>query len=147
MKTGILLVNLGTPDSPSIRDVRKYLTEFLNDPYIIDIPLLKRFFLVNFIIVPFRAPKTTRLYKEIWTDKGSPILMHGIDVKEKLQEELGEDYIVELGMRYQHPDLKSALEKLKAENVSKIIVVPMYPQYASSTTGTTIEKIKKAFKW
>ena len=148
MKTGVLLVNLGTPDSPSIKDVRKYLTEFLNDPYVIDIPLLRRFFLVNFIIVPFRAPKTAKLYKEIWTDKGSPLLMHGIDVKEKLQEELGENFIVELGMRYKHPDLKSALEKLKAENISKIIVVPMYPQYASSTTETTIEKIKKITdKW
>jgi ferrochelatase len=140
MKTGVLLINLGTPDSPSTKDVRKYLTEFLNDPRVIDINPIGRFLLVNGIIVPFRAPKSAKLYQQIWTKEGSPLLLHGLRAKKLLQEELGADYVVELGMRYQKPSLESALEKLRAERVAKIILIPMYPQYASSSTGSSIEK-------
>lgn len=83
-KTGILLVNLGTPDSPAVKDVRKYLFELLNDPRVIDIPAALRFFLVNFIIIPFRAPKSAEIYKLLWTEKGSPIIIYGNSVKGKL---------------------------------------------------------------
>ena len=83
--TGVLLIQLGTPDSPSVRDVRKYLSEFLNDPRVIDIPYLLRKFLVNIIIVPFRAPKSAKLYKQLWTDKGSPLLFYSESLKEKVQ--------------------------------------------------------------
>src|SRR5947207_2851515 len=103
MKTGILLVNLGTPESPSTGDVRKYLREFLMDPRVIDISPINRFFLVNFIIAPFRAPKSAKLYRQILTEKGSPLLYYSIRQKELLQEKLGKDYQVELGMRYQSP--------------------------------------------
>ena len=137
---GVLLINLGTPDSPSTADVRKYLTQFLNDRRVIDINPVGRFFLVNGIIVPFRASRSAKLYKQIWTEKGSPLLFHGQDVKNKLQQSLGENFAVELGMRYQSPSIESALEKLRLKKVSKIILVPLYPQYASSSTGSSIEK-------
>ncbi|MEJ5263609.1 MAG: ferrochelatase, partial [Ignavibacterium sp.] len=147
-KTGVLLVNLGTPDSPSVKDVRRYLFEFLNDPRVIDIPAALRFFLVNFIIVPFRAPKSAEVYKMLWTDKGSPILLHGESVKEKLQKELGEEFDVELAMRYQNPSLDDILARMRVKNYKKIIVIPLFPQYASATSGSVIEKVMKIVsKW
>ena len=146
MKTGVLLINLGTPDSPSTKDVRKYLTEFLNDPYVIDLPWLKRLLLVNLIIIPFRAPKSAKLYKEIWTDEGSPLLIHGKAVSEKLQRSLGDQYEVMLAMRYQNPSIKSVLQQMDKANYSRIIALPLYPQYASSSTGSTIAKVKEAVK-
>lgn len=148
MKTGVLLINLGTPDSPSTSDVRKYLTEFLNDPRVIDINPVGRFLLVNGIIVPFRASKSAKLYQQIWTDKGSPLLLHGTTVKQQLQLTLGTNYVVELGMRYQSPSIASALDKLRLAKVSKIIIIPLYPQYASSSTGSSIDKALKIIrKW
>jgi ferrochelatase len=145
MKTGILLVNLGTPNSPASGDVRKYLREFLNDPRVIDIPWLSRKMLVNFIIVPFRAPKSAKQYVEIWTKEGSPLLIYGEKLKSKLQKKLGDTFVVELAMRYQQPSIKKTLDKL-AHKVQKLIVVPLYPHYASSSTGSTVEKIMQEMK-
>ena len=143
MKTGVLLINLGTPDSPSVSDVRKYLFQFLNDPRVIDIPWLARTLLVNLIIVPFRAPKSSKIYKELWTENGSPLLIYGNELKEKVQGELGNGFTVELAMRYQKPSIESVLEKMRKENYKKIVVVPLYPQYASSSTGSTLELVFK----
>ncbi|MCW3105263.1 MAG: hemH [Bacteroidetes bacterium] len=148
MKTGVLLINLGTPDSPSTPDVRKYLTQFLNDPRVIDISPVGRFILVNGIIVPFRASKSAKLYQQIWTKEGSPLLVNSNKVKEKLQQELGDGFIVELGMRYQSPSIGSALDKLRAAQVSNIIMIPLYPQYASSSTGSSVEEAMRILgKW
>lgn len=148
MKTGVLLINLGTPDSPAVSDVRKYLFQFLNDPRVIDIPWLARMLLVNLIIVPFRAPKSAKIYKELWTEKGSPLLFYGNELKDKVQAELGDDFTVELAMRYQSPSIESVLEKMRKENYKKIVVVPLYPQYASSSTGSTLELVLKTIsKW
>lgn len=143
MKKGVLLINLGTPDSPSKANVRKYLTEFLNDPRVIDISAVGRFMLVNGIIVPFRSGKSAKLYREIWTHDGSPLLLNTIKLTDKVRKQLGDDYIVEFAMRYQNPSIASALEKLRQEKVSSITVLPLYPQYASSSTGSTIEKVMK----
>jgi protoporphyrin/coproporphyrin ferrochelatase len=140
MKTGVLLINLGTPDSPKTSDVRKYLTQFLNDPRVIDINPIARFLLVNGIIVPFRAPKSAKLYEKIWTKEGSPLLTNSIKMKILLQKELGDNFVVELGMRYQSPSLESALDKLRLAQVDKIIMIPLYPQYASSSTGSSVEE-------
>src|SRR3982751_923413 len=96
--TGVLLINLGTPDSPAVGDVRTYLSQFLNDPRVIDIPWLLRKILVNLIIVPFRAPKSARIYQKLWTPNGSPLLFYSRRVRELLQQELGEDYDVHLAM-------------------------------------------------
>jgi len=147
-KTGVLLINLGTPDSPSVKDVRKYLFEFLNDPRVIDIPAVARFFLVNFIIVPFRTPKSAKRYKELWTENGSPISFYGRSVQKRLKQSLGDNFEIELAMRYQNPGLDEVLSQMKKNNYDKIVIVPLFPQYASATTGSTIEKVMKIIgKW
>lgn len=146
MKTGILLINLGTPDSPSTSDVRKYLTQFLNDPRVIDINPIGRFLLVNGIIVPFRSSKSAKLYQHIWTPEGSPLLTNSYKQKKLLQESLGDKYVVELGMRYQNPSIESAIEKLKAANIDKIVAIPLYPQYATSSTTSSIEETQRILK-
>ena len=147
-KTGVLLINLGTPDSPSVKDVRKYLFEFLNDPRVIDIPAIARFFLVNFIIVPFRAPKSAKVYRDLWTEKGSPILLYGESAKTKLQEQLGEKYKVELAMRYKNPSLNNVIKQMENKNYGMIIILPLFPQYASASTGSAIEKaVKLISRW
>lgn len=141
MKTGVLLVNVGTPDSFDVKDVRKYLSEFLNDPRVIDLPWLYRKLLVNLIIVPFRSPKTASLYKKIWTEEGSPLLKYGKILKEQLQKELGNNYFVEMAMRYRKPGLEESLENFKKLHLDKLIILPLFPQYASASTGTVLEKV------
>lgn len=143
LKTGVLLINLGTPDSPEVKDVRKYLREFLSDERVIDISALGRWFLVNLIIAPFRSPKSSAEYKKLWTKEGSPLLTYGIKTKELLQQELGEDYIVSFGMRYQNPSIESALQVFKDTQVKELVVIPLYPQYASASTGSTIQKVNE----
>lgn len=147
-KTAVLLVNLGTPDSPSVADVRSYLGQFLNDPRVIDIPWLLRKVLVNLIIVPFRAPKSAKIYQKLWTEKGSPLLYYSQRVKELLQAELGESHEVFLAMRYKNPSIPDVLEMIRKKNYGKIIVLPMFPQYASATTGSAHEEIMRVVtKW
>ncbi|MES2458278.1 MAG: ferrochelatase [Bacteroidota bacterium] len=147
-KKGVLLVNLGTPDSPEVADVRKYLDQFLMDERVIDINAFKRTLLVKGIIVPFRSPKTSKLYKEIWDENGSPLLYFSKIQAGMLQEELGRDYQVELAMRYQNPSILSALEKMKAGLVESIKVIPMFPQYASASTGSVIQSVMEILsKW
>lgn len=146
MVKGVLLINLGSPDSPSVKDVKKYLSEFLNDSFVMDINPVWRFFLVNFIIIPFRAPKSARLYKQIWTKKGSPLIMHSNRQKKLLQQSLGSDFAVELGMRYQNPSIENAFKNLLKKKVSTITVIPLYPQYAYSSTVSTIAEIKRLMK-
>lgn len=141
-KTGILLLNLGTPQSPETADVRKYLHEFLCDARVIDIPWLQRQLLVKFIIAPFRAPKSAKQYKEIWTKEGSPLLIHSQNLKTKLQKKMGDGFVVELGMRYQQPSISEALNKLlKTGGLGKIIIVPLYPQYSASATSSSVDKV------
>lgn len=142
----ILLINLGTPDDPTPGKVGKYLTQFLNDKRVIDINPIGRFFLVNGIIVPFRRFKSSKLYQAIWTKEGSPLLLHSIDLKNKLQKEVPADVHVELAMRYQTPSLKNALENLRKLRPDKIHIIPLYPQYASSSTGSTLEDVLNRIK-
>jgi ferrochelatase len=146
-KTGVILVNVGTPDSTSTADVRKYLREFLMDKRVIDIPFVSRWFLINFIIAPFRAPKSAKEYRKLWTERGSPLLFHAEDLREKLLDQLGEEhYQIEIAMRYQSPSIQKALENLKKSNVKKIIVLPLFPQYASASTGTVADKVMEVVK-
>ncbi|MDB5032052.1 ferrochelatase [Mucilaginibacter sp.] len=146
-KKGILLVNLGTPDSPSTADVRKYLNEFLMDPRVIDINPVLRTFLVQGIIVPFRAPKSAKLYQQIWSaETGSPLLYYSKLQHKALQERLGDEYHVELAMRYQSPSIESALQRLKDALVSDITVIPLFPQYASASTGSVHDKVMELVK-
>ena len=142
-KTGVLLINLGTPDSPETSDVRKYLREFLMDGEVIDIPPFQRWMLVNLIIAPFRGPKSSVEYKKVWTDEGSPLLIYGEQVRDKLQAKMGGDFKVVLAMRYQNPSLRKGLEELKAAGVDRFVAIPLYPQYATATTRSTITKLEK----
>ncbi len=144
--TGVLLINLGTPDSPSVPDVRRYLREFLMDRRVIDIPPVNRFFLINGVIAPLRAPKSARVYKELWDEKGSPLLYYGLEVKQLLQKQLGDEYLVSFGMRYQNPSLKSAIRELEGLGLERIIIVPLFPQYASASTGSAIEEAMDIIK-
>ncbi len=147
-KTGVLLVNLGTPDQPTVNKVRSYLFQFLNDKRVIDLPWLLRKMLVNLIIVPFRAPSSTKIYKKLWTDGGSPIISHGKSVQKKLQLSLGDQYEVFLAMRYKNPSLTSVLAEMKKKNFEKIIILPLFPQYASATTGSVQEEVMRIIsKW
>jgi ferrochelatase len=140
-KKGILLVNLGTPDSPKVSDVRRYLDEFLMDGRVVDVPAPVRALLVKGIIVPFRGPKSAKTYQAIWTENGSPLMYYSVRTAELLQERLGDEYHVELAMRYQNPSIQSALDKLKAAKVDSIKVIPLFPQYASATTGSVHDKV------
>jgi protoporphyrin/coproporphyrin ferrochelatase len=148
-KKGVLLVNLGTPDSPETKDVRKYLDEFLMDARVIDVNPVLRTFLVKGVIVPFRSPKSAKLYKEIWDDKtGSPLLHYSKLQHQLLADRLGDDYQVELAMRYQSPSIESALDRLKASLVESIQVIALFPQYASASTGSVYEKVMSIVgKW
>lgn len=138
---GVLIVNLGTPDSPDTSSVRRYLREFLMDGRVIDIPYPFRFLLVNGIIAPFRAPKSAKIYQELWEERGSPLKFYGEDVVKDLQKQLGEGYCVRLAMRYQNPDLASTLNEMHQLNLKKLIIVPLFPQYASATTGSVYERV------
>lgn len=146
MKTGVLLVNLGTPDSPHPKDVKRYLTEFLTDGRVIDLPAIRRNLLVRGLIVPKRYKESAKLYASIWGEEGSPLLTYGKKVARELQERLGESFHVELAMRYQNPSIEKGLLKLKT--CDKLIVFPLFPQYASATTGSVHEKVLSILsKW
>ncbi len=142
-KTGVLLVNLGTPDSPSRGDVYKYLKEFLLDKRVIDTNWLTRNLLVRGIIAPFRSGDSAKLYKMLWTKDGSPLKFYGERLAEGVRKKLGGDYVVELAMRYQSPSIKSRLEKVLKEHISELIVVPLFPHYASASTGSAHEEVMR----
>ena len=149
-KTCVLLIQLGTPDSPKTSDVRKYLSEFLNDPRVIDLPFIARLLLVNGIIVPFRAPKSAKIYQELWDMSGgvSPLITHTENVTQLLQEKMDEQFTVEFAMRYQNPSMDMVLEKIRKVNYDKIIIIPLFPQYASASSGSAIEKTMNIIrKW
>lgn len=142
-KVGVLLINLGTPDSAKVGDVRRYLTEFLNDPRVIDISWLGRKLLVNLIIVPFRAPKSAKIYKALFDSNNgvSPLLEYGESLKSKLSDKFkNEDVTIELAMRYGKPSLNEVCARMEKAGYDEVIVFPLFPQYASSSTGSALEK-------
>ncbi len=143
IKKALILVNTGTPDSPEVKDVRKFLSAFLNDRRVIDLPWLVRKMLVNFIIVPFRSNRSAGLYRRLWTKEGSPLLVSLENLVAGLQKITGNGCDVYGAMRYGNPSLKETLMKIKEENYDEIIVLPLYPHYASSTTGSVHALIMK----
>lgn len=138
---GILLVNLGTPKSYQPGAVFSYLNEFLTDARVIDIPWVQRQLLVRGIIVPTRFKQSAKLYEQVWTAQGSPLLVHGKNLTQALQGNLGSDFKVSLAMRYQNPSIQEGLEELKKANVKEILIFPLFPQYASATTGSVHQKV------
>jgi ferrochelatase len=145
-KKGVLLVNLGTPDSTAVSDVRKYLREFLMDKRVIDIPAFPRWLLVNGIIAPFRSPKSAAEYRKLWDERGSPLKYYTDDITGLLSKKLSEEYSVKFAMRYQSPSLKSVLEEFQREEVASLHVIPLFPQYASATTGSIIDRVMEITK-
>lgn len=142
MATGLLLINLGTPDEPTPPAVRRYLREFLSDPRVIDIHPVGRALLLNLVILPFRPKKSAHAYQSIWDkDRGSPLLYHSRDLQAGVQAALGSEWKVELGMRYGSPSLPEALAALRAAAVDRIVVLPLFPQYAASSTGTALRRV------
>jgi ferrochelatase len=140
-KRGILLVNLGSPDSPSVSDVRKYLREFLMDPCVIDVPYPIRFVIVHGCVLPFRPRASAKAYASIWTEQGSPLATISASLQQRLHERTG--LPVELGMRYQKPTIESALARLIAAGVDEALVAPLFPHSAKSSYGSAVERVKQ----
>lgn len=146
--TLVLLLNLGTPDAPTKSKVRTYLSQFLNDRRVIDIPYLSRKLLVNGIIVPFRTGNSTKIYKKVWTDEGSPLLLYTESLTKKLREKFKGEADVEFAMRYQNPSMESVLLNAQKKNYKRIVVIPLYPQYAASSSGSSLEEFYRIIsKW
>ena len=143
-KTGVLLVNLGTPERPVCPGLRDYLGEFLMDPRVIELPKFFRAILVKGIIVNVRSHKSAATYREIWTDEGSPLLINSLSLGNKTGDRLGSNYEVEVAMRYGKPSVEQKLKALHDKGVRKIVVIPLYPQYSGSTNGSTFDAVAKA---
>lgn len=142
-RTGVLLINLGTPDAPTPEAVGRYLREFLMDGFVIDIPAPLRWFLVNVLIVPRRKYQSAAAYQKVQLPEGSPLLVYTRALTQKVAE-LGDEYLVEFAMRYGNPSIHSALARLKQQEVGRIIVLPLYPQYAESSFETAVVETKRS---
>ncbi len=138
---GILLVNLGTPGVPDKKHVGQFLTEFLSDPLVVDLPRWFWIPLLKLVLIPLRRGRTTEAYKKIWLDDGSPLAVHSAALCRGLQQQLGEWGQVRLAMRYGKPDIQGALLELRKAGVEKLIVLPLYPQYSATTTESVFDAV------
>jgi protoporphyrin/coproporphyrin ferrochelatase len=147
-RTGVLLINLGTPDAPTARAVRPYLKQFLSDPRVVEIPRVLWWLILNLFILPTRAEKSAKKYASIWEKDGSPLRLHTIRQAKLLQGYLVHaghpDIPVEYAMRYGNPSIESALIKLKSAGVTRLLVTPLYPQYAASSTASAFDAVASA---
>lgn len=145
-KQGLLLINLGTPDGPDTKSVRRYLREFLSDPRVVDIPTPIRILVLNLLILPFRPKQSAHAYQKIWQENGSPLLIYSRELAQKTADVLNNRYHVSLGMRYGNPSIESAVDELINKGCQKITVLPLFPQYSSAATGSAIEKTLNILK-
>jgi protoporphyrin/coproporphyrin ferrochelatase len=143
---GVILVNLGTPNSYGVKDVGIYLKEFLMDSRVIDMPWITRSLLVKGVIVPKRVKDVAAMYKELWIDEGSPLKVYLEHSKKYLTDKIGSEVHVDIAMRYQEPNLEKALEKCRFLGLKRLLIFPLFPQYASATTGSVIEKAMEIVK-
>ena len=141
---GVLLVNLGTPDAPTTQAVRRYLKQFLWDPRVVDYPRWLWWLILNGIILRVRPAKSAAAYREVWTERGSPLLFHSADLANALQSRLAGDARVELAMTYGNPSVAAGLDRLLAAGVSRIVVLPLYPQYSGTTTAAVADAVSAA---
>lgn len=141
-KTGVLLINLGTPEAPTVPAVRRYLKQFLLDPKVIDLPVVVRWLIVHLLILPFRPKRSAELYQKIWTTEGSPLLVHSEALLSRVRERLGDGFCVALGMRYGQPSIESSLQELKAKQCQELIVLPLFPQFSSSATESALNAVR-----
>lgn len=149
-RIGVLLTNLGTPEAPTTKALRKYLSEFLSDPRVVEIPRLLWLLILHGIILRVRPKKSAHAYQTVWTERGSPLKFHTEDqasaISQRLNNEGEGEIVVDYAMRYGDPTITSSLEKMAARNCDKILVLPLYPQYASATGGSTFDAIAKEFR-
>src|SRR6266446_567837 len=138
---GVLLVNLGSPDSSSVSDVRRYLREFLMDGRVLDVNWLARFFIVHFAILPSRPKQSAHAYQSIWTPAGSPLVVTSRNVQSKLQPRVSVP--VELAMRYQNPSIQNAVRQLAQKGVDDLLLIPLFPHYAMSSYESAVERVKE----
>ena len=143
-KIGVLLVNLGTPDAPTTSAVRKYLAEFLSDPRIVEMPRIIWWLILNIIILNIRPQRSKKLYKKIWSKDGSPLLVISKNIVTKIKNSkniLKKNILVDLAMRYGNPSIKKALDNYRENNITKLVVIPMFPQYSAATTASIFDKL------
>lgn len=141
-KVGVLLVNLGSPEAPTTSRVRRFLREFLGDPRVVNLPRALWWVILNFFVLPFRPRKSAHAYRQIWTDKGSPLMFYTRQLSEKLVDSIGSDNVrVDYAMRYGKPKVADKLNALKAQDVDEIVVLPLYPQYSSTTTASIYDAV------
>lgn len=145
MKPAALLINIGSPDSLDIKDVKSYLTKFLMDPRVIDYPYWLRHILIKMIIIPRRAPNSKEAYEQVWTEEGSPLLVYTRQLIEKLNQ-TSEQYDWFWAMRYSKPSIEEQLRKIIASGYKEIVLFPAYPQFADSATSSSIDEVKEALK-
>ena len=144
MPHGLLLINLGTPDEPTTPAVRRYLREFLGDPRVLDINPIGRALLLNLVILPRRPAKSAHAYQAIWDpERGSPLKYHSVDLAAGVAAALGGEWRVELAMRYGQPSIEAGLDALIAAKVDKIVVLPLFPQHAMSSTETAVARVEE----
>jgi ferrochelatase len=141
--TGVLLINLGTPDAPQTREVRRYLAEFLSDPRVLDMPWIARMALLHGVILRTRPAQSAAAYQKVWTDAGSPLLVHSEALAARVGEALGPAYRVALGMRYGSPSIATALDRLLAEPLEQLTVLPLFPQWSSAATESALVKLRQ----
>jgi ferrochelatase len=141
--TGLLLINLGTPEEPTVPAVRRYLREFLSDPRVIDINPVGRWLLLNLIILRRRPKQSAHAYQQVWTERGSPLMFHSEDLLDKVRAHMGEDWQVQLAMRYGTPTIASGIEALRGAGCERVVVLPLYPQWAESSGGTALEVVER----
>ncbi|ASI88791.1 ferrochelatase [Vibrio mediterranei] len=144
LKTGVLLVNLGTPDEPTAKGVKAFLQEFLHDHRVVDMNRWLWCPILHGVILPIRSPKVAKLYQSVWMEQGSPLMVYSRQQADKLSQAL--DMPVELGMSYGNPSLKDGLSRLLDQGVDKVVVLPLYPQYSGTTTAAAFDGIAKACK-
>ena len=147
--TGVLLTNLGTPEAPTAKALRPYLKQFLSDPRVVEVPRLIWWLILNGIILNTRPRRSAEAYSEVWTDRGSPLLYHLMDqvsgVEARLQERMGPQIMVRGAMRYGNPSIPNVLQDLFSAGIQRLVVLPLYPQYAGPTTGSTFDEIAADF--
>ena len=142
-KVGVIICNLGSPDSYSTKDVRKYLKEFLSDTRVIEVPRIIWWLVLNLFILPFRPRKSAALYKSVWLEEGSPLLVYSKRFLRKMKDlnKNSESIEFELAMRYGNPSLEKALLNLKNKNCRKILLLPLFPQYSAVTAATIFDRV------
>jgi ferrochelatase len=138
---GALLVNLGTPVSPGTADVRRYLDEFLSDPRVLDMNAALRWLLLHGVILRTRPRRSAAAYRQVWMAAGSPLLVHSRALRDAVADELGSGWVVELAMRYGEPAIGPALERLRAVGISRLVVLPLFPQYSEAATGSALAQV------